>query len=262
MFMLRLKYAMAAVLLMIFVTRPARPFFVTDILAWSKMALEYSKHYRALKDIIKTSKKLKEDFEEFKGRFSKIHSGLKKEALEALLDFRDIEFYYNNPYVRISKDDRWKEIWQNTKNLFRKFPHLKDHTALTGTALYKKNREFRERADYRIRGVEQIYRGYEGILKMIADTRGIIDDGAETHGKVEQMIKKYTTQRSTGKLIALLCRLKLDQLEKMDMLITSVRMKMELELKERIIRMDMAKKREMEQVEDRRRARRMLREKN
>ena len=37
---------------------------------------------------------------------------------------------------------------------------------------------------------------------------------------------------------------------------------MELELKERIIRMDLAKRREMEQAEDRRRAQRLLREKN
>lgn len=254
----RVKTLFSIMLLMLIFIQPLHPFFVTDIIAYSNMALEYGKHFKALKQILKTSKKLKDDFEEFKGKFAKIHSGLKKKAIEVLLNFKDIEFYFNSPYIKISKDDSWRSVWENPENLFSKLPFLKDRSSLRKSELYKKNREFRERAEYRIRGNEDIYKEYENVLNMISDTRKIISEGAGKYRSVEEMIKKFTSRRSTGKLIALLCQLKLDQLVKMDLLITSIRMKMELTLKEKIIRMDMVKKREIENHLDSKRAKEAL----
>ncbi len=252
--MRQLKIAVSIILLTFLLVQNVHPFFVTDIIAYTKMALEYSKHLKALKEILSTSKKLKDDFEEFKGKFAKIHSGLKKEPLEVLLNYKDIEFYFNSPYIKVSKNDSWRSVWENTKNLFNKLPFLKDSSNLRKSELYKKNREFRDRVEYRIRGNEDILREYENVLKMISDTRKVISSGAEKYRSVEEMIKKYTTGRSTGKLIALLCQLKLDQLVKIDLLITSVRMKMEVTLKEKIIRMDLIKKREIENYVDSKRS--------
>jgi len=248
--MRQLKIIVSIILLILLLVQYVHPFFVTDVIAYSKMAIEYSKHLKALKEILETSKKLKDDFEEFKGKFAKIHSGLKKEPLAVLLNYKDIEFYFNNPYVKVSKDDSWRSVWENTKNIFNKLPFLKDTSSLKKSELYKKSREFRERVDYRISRNEDILSEYENVLKMISDTRKVILSGSGKYKSIEEMIKKFTTQRSTGKLIALLCQLKLDQLVKMDLLITSVRMKMELDLKEKILKMDMAKKREIENFSD------------
>ncbi len=245
-------------LICVFPARPVHGLFVTDLLAFSKMALEYKKHFNALKDILETTKKLKDDFSEFKGKFAKIHSGLKREALDFLLNFKEIEFYFNSPYVKISKDDSWKEIWEDPGNLFKKLPFLKDNSPLTDSKLYLRNPEFKKRADYRIAGEEAIYKEYETVLSMIADTREVISKGKEKYKSVESLIRKFSNQRSTGKLIGLLCNLKLEQLVKLDLLITSMRMKMELTLKEQIIRMDQAKKREIEIHEDRKRSEKVL----
>ena len=249
-----LKILIFILLICILFTGPLQGTFVTDLIAYSKMALEYSKHLKSLKQILDTTKKLKDDFEEFKGRFAKIHSGLKKGALDILLNFKDIEFYFNSPYVRLSKDDSWREIWENTKNLFKKLPFLKDNSPIRESKLYSKSKIFRKRADYRIAREEDIYKEYESTLKMIADTRKVISDGKEKYKSIESMIRKFSSHRSTGKLTGLLCELKLEQLVKMDILITSIRMKMELTLKEQIIRMDLAKKREIEVHEDRKKA--------
>ncbi len=253
-----LKIKVSIVLLIFIFISPVHSFFVTDIIAYSKMALEYSKHLKALKQILSTSKKLKDDFEEFKGRFAKIHSGLKSGALDVLLTYKDIEFYFNSPYIKISKNDSWRSVWENSKNLFNKLPFLKDTSSLRKSELYKKNSEFRERAEYRIRGNEEIYREYEKILNMISDTRKIISAGAGKYKSVEEMIKKFSSRRYLGRLIALHCKLKIDQLVKLDLLITSVRMKMEMVLKEKIIRMDMVKKREIENFIDNKRAKEEL----
>lgn len=256
--MKRVKIIILILILILSAHQAAYPFFVTDIIAYSKMALEYSNHLKALKKILRISKKLKEDFEEFKGKFSKIHSGLKREALDILLTYKDIEFYFNSPYIKISKDDGWKSVWENTENLVKKLPFLKETTTLRESELYRKNKGFRDRVEYRIRGNESIYREYENVLKFVSDTRNIISESAGKYESVEKLIKKFTQQRSTGKLIALLCQLKLDQLVKIDLLITSVRMKMESALKEKIIRMDMVKKREIENAEDNRRVKAQL----
>ncbi len=248
--MSRAKIIFFVLLIFVVFIRPVQAIFVTDIIAYSKMALEYSKHLKALKQILETSKKLKDDFEEFKGKFAKIHSGLKKEALSRLLNFKDIEFYFNSPYVRISKDDPWKNVWNNTKELFKKLPFLKNNTQLTDNKLYSKSRKFRKRADYRIKREEEIYKEYENVLSMIAGTRKVISEGSKKYKNIEKLIRKFSGQRSTGKLIGLLCELKLEQLVKLDLLITSMRMEMELYLKEKIIKMDLAKKREIEIHED------------
>ncbi len=252
------KIIVSVLLISFFFVRPVYSTFITDLIAYSKMAIEFKKHLKALNNIVETTKKLKKDFSEFKGRFSKIHSGIKKEALDALLSFKDIEFYYNSPYVRISKSDSWKNVWDNTKNLFKKLPFLKDHSSFKDTNLYKKNREYKKRMDYRIEREEQIYKEYENILKMIADSRKIISKSSTKYKNIEGMIRNFTKQRSTGKLIGLLCKLKLEQLVKMDILITSLRMKMEMTIKERITRMDIAKKREFEIHLDRKRNRKII----
>lgn len=248
------KRIILVLLICIFSVRPIQAVFITDLLAFSKMALEYKKHFNALKDILETTKKLKDDFSEFKGKFAKIHSGLKREALDSLLNFKDIEFYFNSPYVKISKDDSWKEIWEDSKNLFKKLPFLKDNSSIRNSKMYSENAEFKKRAEYRIAGEEDIYKEYENVLSMIADTRKVISMGKEKYQSIESLIRKFSNQRSTGKLIGLLCNLKLEQLVKLDLLITSIRMKMELTLKEQIIRMDLAKKREIEIHEDRKRS--------
>jgi len=240
-------------LICIFLARPVHAIFVTDIIAYSKMALEFGKQWDALKIIVDTTKKLNDDFEEFKGKFAKIHSGIKREALDILLNFKELEFYFNSPYVRISKDDPWKEIWEDSNNLFKRLPFLKDRSPLRTSKLYSKNTEYKKRVDYRIAREDDIYEEYENVLNMITDTRKVISKGKEKYRSVESLIRKFSNQRSTGKLIGLLCNLKLEQLVKLDLLITSMRMKMELTLKEQIIRMDLAKKREIEIHEDRKR---------
>lgn len=257
--MSNLKILASIILLILLLVQHAHPFFVTDLIAYTKMALEYSKHLKALKKILETSKKIKDDFEEFKGKFAKIHSGLKEEPLRVLLNYKDIEFYFNSPYIKVSKDDSWRSVWENTKNIFNKLPFLKDTSSLKKSELYKKSWEFRERVDYRISRNEDILSEYENMLKMISDTRKVILSGSGKYRSIEKMIKKFTTQRSTGKLIALLCQLKLDQLVKMDLIITSVRMKMELELKEKIIRLDLEKKRDIEIFNDRKASKEALR---
>ena len=248
------KKTVFILLICISLAKPVHAIFVTDLIAYSKMALEFGKQWEALKNIVDTTKKLKDDFSEFKGKFAKIHSGLKREALDLLLNFKEIEFYFNSPYVKISKDDSWKEIWEDSKNLFKKLPFLKDQSSLKNSRLYLKNPEFKKRADYRIAREEDIYDEYENVLNMIADTKKVISKGKEKYKSVESLIRKFSNQRSTGKLIGLLCNLKLEQLVKLDLLITSMRMKMELTLKEQIIRMDLAKKREIEIHEDRKKA--------
>jgi hypothetical protein len=237
---------------------PVRAVFVTDLIGFSKMALEYSKQLKTLKEILGTAKKLKEDLAEFKGKFSKIHSGLKKKSLDVLLNFRDIEFYFKSPYVIASRDAAWKAVWENSGNLFKKFKFLKDQSVLKKNRMYKENREFRDRADYRIMREEEIYSEYRHVLEMIADTRDVISKETGKYGKVEEMIRRFSGQRSTGKMIALICDLKLEQMIKMDILLTSLRMRMEMTLKEKIIRMDMAAKREREMAEDREKGRKAL----
>jgi len=253
-----LKTIVLILLMLILFARPVNATFITDLIAYSKMALEFKKHLNAFNKIVETTKKLKKDFKEFKGKFAKIHSGIKKEALDALLTFKDVEFYFNSPYVRLLKSDSWKDVWENTKNLFKKLPFLKDYSSVRDTNLYKKNRKYKERVDYRIELEGDIYKEYENVLNMIADTRKIISKSSGKYKNIESMIKKFTRQRSTGKLIGLLCKLKLEQLIKMDILITSVRMRMEMTIKEQIMRMDIAKKREIETHEDRKRYKKIM----
>ncbi len=245
------KKTVVFILLFAFIFQFAEAIFVTDLIAFSKMAIEFAKQLKDLKKLIETTKKLKDDFKEFKGKFAKIHSGLKKEALKRLLNFKDIEFYFKSPYVRISKDSRWINIWKNTENLFKKYPYLKDFSVFKGSPLYRTNGEYRKRADYRIKMETGIYSEYEKTLKMIADSREIISGGIKKYKSMEKMITKFSNQRSTGKLIGLTAGLKLQQMIKLDLLITSIRMKMELMIKEKIMRMDLAKKREIEIRSDR-----------
>ncbi|MEN8153473.1 MAG: hypothetical protein ABFR75_05570 [Acidobacteriota bacterium] len=238
-------------LILIFFTTGISATFITDILAFTKMAAELSRQTRELKKIIEASGSLNEEFKYFKKRFLRIHKGLTMEELKSLINISDIEFYYNSPYVQFNKSDLWKEIWKDPKNLLKKYKYLKDKSHVYSNKLYKEDELYRERVNFRIKENESIYKDYENVLEMLSDTKKIILTRKERYKNIEKLIKKVNGQGATGKLMAIQNELKIEQIIKLDLLITALRVKMEGEIKEKIIRMNIAKKGEVERYLDR-----------
>ena len=224
--------------------------FITDIIAFTKMAAELVKQSESLIKIITASEKLNEEFKYFKKRFLRIHKGLTHAELKSIISFSDIEFYYNSSYVQFNKSDLWREIWKDPKNLLKKYKYLKDKNHVYNSKLYQKNKEYRERVNFKIRENEYIYKDYENMLEMLSDTRKIISKRKKRYKNIEKLIKKANDQGATGKLIAIQNELKIEQIIKLDLLITAMRVKMESDIKERIIRMNIAKKGEVEKYRD------------
>lgn len=232
-------------------TNNIKAFFITDLLAFTKMAAELARQTKTLKKIITASEKLNEEFEYFKKRFLRIHKGLTLDELKVMINISDIEFYYNSPYVQFNKSDLWKAIWKDPKNLLKKYKYIKDKSHVYNNEFYQKNKVYRERVNFRIRENEYIYKDYENVLEMLSDTRKIISKRKNRYKNIEKLIKRANDQGATGKLFAIQNELKIEQIIKLDLLITALRVKMESDIKEKIIRMNIAKKGEIERYLDR-----------
>jgi hypothetical protein len=243
---------------MLFSAGNLNAFYATDILSFIKMTAEFIKQIKSLKMLIKSSSKLNEEFKYFKNRFLRIHKGLTLDEFKSLLKIEDIEFYYNNPYVRFNKKDIWRQVWKNPANVKSLFKYLDEKSYLKESELYKKNREFRKRIDYKIKGEKEILKEYKSVLRMLSDTKEIIFKRKKRYKNIERLIRKVNGQGATGKLLAIQNDLKIEQIIKLDLLITAIRVGMEMQLKEKLIRMDNYKKSEIDRMKDRKKDRESL----
>lgn len=226
-------------------------FYATDILSFIKMTAEFTKQIKSLKQLIKSSKKLNEEFKYFKKRFLRIHKGLTFNELKEMFSIEDIEFYYNNPYVRFNKNDVWNSVWKKNSGKSR-LKYISDKSYLTQSKLYKTNSTFRKRIDYKLKGESKILKEYKSVLSMISDTKKFIVERKERYKNIETLIRKVNGQGATGKLLAIQNELRIEQLIKLDLLITALRSGIEMEIKEKLIRMDNYKKSEIDRFNDRR----------
>lgn len=244
--------------IMIFSVGDLNAFFATDIISFIKMTAEYSKQIKSLKMLIKSSSKLNEEFKYFKRRFLRIHIGLTFDEFKVMLSIKDIEFYYNSPYVRFNKNDIWQSVWKNSKNIKSRFKYLNGKSYLTKSELYKDNITFRKRIDYKLKGEDEILKEYKNVLKMLSDTKKIISGRKKRYQNIEKLIHKVNGQGATGKLLAIQNELKIEQIIKLDLLITAIRVGMEMELKEKLIRLDNYKKSELDRLNDRKKDQKSL----
>ncbi len=245
---------------MLFSAGNLNAFYATDILSFIKMTAEFVKQIRSLKTLIKSSSKLNEEFKYFKNRYLRIHKGLTFDEFKNLLKIEDVEFYYNNPYVRFNKKDKWRRIWKNPANVKSIFKYLDGKSYLKKSEMYKKNREFRKRIDYKIRGEKEILKEYRSVLRMLSDTKEVIFKRKKRYRNIEKLIKRVNGQGATGKLLAIQNDLKIEQIIKLDLLITAIRVGMEMQLKEKLIRMDNFKKSEIDRMRDRKKDRESLKD--
>ena len=215
------------------------------------MASEISGQLKTLKKLLKSSKKLNEEFGYFKKRYMRIHKGLSLQELKNMLSLEDIEFYYNSVYIKVNKNGIWFEIWKNKDKRKKHFRYLESSKELTSTPLYKKNSEFRKRVNYKLKGEKELIGSYLNAVKMIRDSKKIVVERKKRYKKIKKLIKIADGQGAEGKLLAIQNDLRLGNIIKLDMILTALRIQLEISLKEKIIRIDNYKKSETDRIEDR-----------